>query len=565
MKKNELLSALWQYKTPLKYVGLFTACINLLYLVPSIYMLEVYDRVLTSYNLSTLTLLTLIVAFLFAIMSALEYVRSAVVIKIGEGLDNNLNQRIYTAAFLQNLKSKKINAGQAITDLTTIRQFVTGNGLFAFFDAPWFPIYLVVIFLFNFWMGLFALFSVVTLIALAWANEKLMQPHLEKANTFALQSGALATNNLRHADAIHAMGMLGSLRERWFSLHQQFLNSQAQGSMSAAYVTSLTKLFRLIMQSLILGLGALLAVKHEISPGMMIAGSILLGRALAPVDLIIGVWRQWGGVLTAYKRLNQLLADNPQPQSTFNLNKPLGNIELDAVGVLYDGVEDPSLRDITFKLDAGEILALIGQSGAGKSTLGKVIAGLIAPTYGKARLDTADIYEWNREDLGKYIGYLPQQPALLPGTVAENIARFSQQMDSEKVIAAAELAGVHELILRLPHGYETLVGEGGFGLSGGQLQRVALAQALFDDPALIILDEPNSNLDQASEQVLIETLQKLRSNGQTVICISHSTSLIRCSSKLLLLENGMIKVFESTQVALENMSAPSNPSASSGN
>lgn len=565
-KNSEILTSLNQYKSLFKYVGLFTAIINLLYLVPSIYMLEVYDRVMTSSNTATLLFLTIIILFLYLMMSALEYVRSAMVIKIGEQIDLSLNQRIYNASFSQNLKPKKINAGQAINDLTVIRQFVTGNGLFAFFDAPWFPIYLVVIFLFNVWMGAFALFSVVVLVSLAWINEKATEDPLKEANQFAIQSSTTATNVLRNPDSIHAMGMLSSHRMKWFNLHSQFLNAQAKGSMNAGYITALSKFFRLAMQSLILGLGALLAIEHQISSGMVIAGSILLGRALAPVDLLIGVWRHWTSVLSAFERLNLLLEHNPEIPASLQLPKPKGEIQLENITVKLEGRDQAVLQNISLQLEPGDCLAVIGLNGAGKSTFSKVLVGLITPTEGKARIDDSDIYLWDREDLGQYVGYLPQQPILFAGTIAENICRFSE-INSEKILKAATQAGIHEIILRLPKGYETPLGDGGQGLSGGQIQRIALAQALYNDPALIVLDEPNSNLDQSGEADLIQTLKTLQLNKQTVIFVSHSVNLIRQSSKLLLLENGMVKMFDHTNLALEKMTADSkvNQQASVGN
>lgn len=556
LSKTELSKSLLQFKSALFYVAIFTACINLLYLAPSIYMLEVYDRVLTSSNMSTLVFLSLIILFLFLIMSLLEYVRSAMVIKIGEKLDNTLNQKIYTAAFHQNLKSKKINAGQAIADLTTIRQFVTGNGLFAFYDAPWLPIYLLVIFLFNFWMGIFATVCVFVLVALAWANTQATDSPLKNANAYSVQSGAIATNSLRHADTIQAMGMVSAIRARWLNLHQKFLEAQADGSMRSGYLSAISKFFRLAMQSLILGLGAYLAIQHDISPGMMIAGSILLGRALAPVDMLIGVWKQWGGVVSAYGRLNQLLIENPENSEPLTLPKPSGKISVENIVLRFDGVEEPALKGIQFSIEAGECLALIGPSGAGKSTLGKLLVGLIKPNSGNVRIDSADISSWNLDELGQYMGYVPQQPTLFAGTIAENISRFGK-LDSDEIIRIANLAGVHDLILHFPKGYETLVGDGGEGLSGGQMQRIALAQALYGDPALIVLDEPNSNLDQFGEASLVETLRKLKQNKQTVIFISHNLNLIRHSDKLMFLEDGAIKFLAPTQVALDRLGSKS--------
>lgn len=560
IKNSQIFQSAVEFKPLIRYLALFTAAINLLYIVPSIYMLEVYDRVLTSSNPATLLFLTLIVIGLYIVMSALEYMRSGLVIKVGEKIDNNLNQRVFTAAFYQNLKSRKVNAGQALADLTVIRQFVTGNGLFAFFDAPWFPVYLIINFLFDFWIGLFTTCCVILLVVLAWINDQVTGPGLKEASEHSNVSMAQASNNLRHAETIHAMGMLGAMRARWFKSHQNFLDIQSTTSMRASHVSSISKFFRLAMQSLILGLGAWLAINHEISSGMMIAGSILLGRALAPVDLIIGVWKQWGAVVSAYGRLENLLSENLKDDSDFSLPEPIGTVALEEVYVRFEGAEQYALKNISLALQPGDCLAVIGQSGAGKSTLGKVLVGLIPPMAGKVRIDGADIYIWDREHLGKYVGYLAQQPALFAGTIAENICRFGD-VDSEKIIKAATLAGIHDLILHLPKGYETVVGDGGMGLSGGQIQRIALAQTLFDDPCLIVLDEPNSNLDQAGEAAFVETLAKLKAAGKTVVYITHSLHLIRHSDKLLLLENGVIKAFDVTQKVIEQLAAAASKAA----
>jgi len=553
LKKSQLFQSAVEFTPLIRYLAYFTAAINLLYIVPSIYMLEVYDRVLTSSNHATLLFLTLIVIGLYIVMSSLEYMRSGIVIKVGEKIDNNLNQRVFTAAFYQNLKSKKVNAGQALADLTVIRQFVTGNGLFAFLDAPWLPIYLLINFLFDFWIGLFATSCVILLVVLAWINDKATSPGMKEASEYSNTSMAQASNNLRYPEAIHAMGMLGAMRKRWFKTHLKFLDVQSTVSMRASHISSISKFFRLSMQSLILGLGAWLAINHEISAGMMIAASILLGRALAPVDQIISVWKQWGAVLAAYGRLEKLLEENVHPDSEFTLPMPLGSLQVDEVYVRFEDAEESALKNISLLLAPGECLAVIGPSGAGKTTLGKLLVGLITPMAGKVRIDGADIYNWDREHLGKYVGYLSQQPFLFSGTIAENICRFGE-VDSKKIIAAATLAGIHDLILHLPKGYETVVGDGGAGLSGGQIQLVAMSQAFYDSPCLIILDEPNSNLDQAGEATFEEALTKLKSAGQTIVYITHSINLIKYSDKLLILENGAVKAFDSTSRIIKQLS-----------
>lgn len=569
--KNEITEALMQFKKAFRSIGVFTACINLLMLVPSIYMMQVYDRVLASRNDFTLFMLSFMAMGLYALISALEHVRSMVVIRIGAKIDAFLNQRIYTAAFEQNLRGAGVNAGQALNDLTTIRQFVTGSGMFAFFDAPWFPLYLLVIFIFNPWVGLFALVSVSILIALAWINQWVSSAALTEASKVSVQSTSMATNNLRNAEVIEAMGMLPQIRERWFTLHNRFLHLQAEASRKAAVITAITKFVRTTVQSLILGVAALLVIKGEMSGGVMIAASILLGRTLSPVEQIIGVWKQWEGVLSAYKRLEDLLKRHPPRKAGMSLPPPDGNLSVDQVAACPPGTNRTVLRNVKFELSSGEVMGLIGSSGSGKSTLARLLVGVWPAAMGSIRLDGADVFQWSKDELGPFIGYLPQDIELFAGTIAENISRFGE-IDSTKVVAAAKLSGVHELILQMPEGYETRVGDGGAGLSGGQKQRIGLARALYGDPVFIVLDEPNSNLDDVGELALAQSILELKKRKKTVIIISHRPSIIRVTDKLMVLQAGAPIAFGPTQQVLDaiakaqqgNAQNPQNPQLSQG-
>jgi len=552
MPKNEITEALVKFKKVFYTIAAFTACVNILMLVPSIYMLEVYDRVLASRNETTLYMLSVMVLGLFALISVLEYIRSMVVIRIGAKMDSFLNNRVYTAAFEQNLRSTGVNAGQALNDLTTIRQFVTGNGMFAFFDAPWFPIYLLVIFVFNMWMGLFALVSVILLVALAWLNEVVSRKPLAEANTTAIRSSNLATNNLRNAEVIEAMGMLPNMRKRWYAEHVKFLKLQAEASQKASRIGSITKFVQIAVQSLILGVGALLVITGDVTSGMMIAGSILLGRALSPVQQIIGVWRQWSGVVSAYRRLEKLLADNPPRIAGMELPKPEGHLSVEGVTAAPPMVPVAVLKSVSFAINAGDCLGVIGPSGSGKSTLARLLVGVWRAAVGKVRLDGADVYLWNKDELGPHMGYLPQDIELFAGTISENIARFGE-VDSFQVVIAAKLAGVHDLILRLPEGYDTPIGDGGLGLSGGEKQRLGLARALYGNPSIIVLDEPNSNLDDIGEIALTQAIIRLRQLRKTVILISHRPSIIRETNKLLVLRDGMVSAFGPTDQVLKDL------------
>ncbi|MGS4820549.1 type I secretion system permease/ATPase [Raoultella terrigena] len=532
-------------------VGIFTAFINILMLVPSIYMLQVYDRVLPSGNEITLLMLTLIMLGMFGMMALLEYARSMVVIRIGAQLDMRLNSRIYTAAYEENLKNKSADAGHMLNDLTNVRQFLTGNALFAFFDVPWFPIYLLVIFLFNPWLGLFALVGSLILVALAIINEMVSKKPLSEASKLALQSGSLASTNLRNAEVIEALGMLPNIKGRWYDLHQRFLNSQRIASERATSIASVTKFVRLSLQSLVLGLGGWLAIDGHITPGMMIAGSILMGRTLAPIEQVINVWKSWSSAKLSYQRLVKLLEQNPPRGTNMSLPPPQGAVAVENVTATPPGSQgEPVLHNVSFAIQPGDVLGIIGPSASGKSTLARLLVGIWPVSEGIVRLDNADIYQWNKDELGPYIGYLPQDIELFAGTIAENIARFSE-IDAEKVIEAAKLAGVHELILRFPHGYDSIIGNGGAGLSGGQKQRIGLARALYDDPSLIVLDEPNSNLDDAGELALNQAVAALRQRNKTVILITHRTNLLSMTSKLLLLVNGKVNAFGPTNQVLQ--------------
>ncbi|CAI0821149.1 type I secretion system permease/ATPase [Serratia entomophila] len=543
---NEIIHAIRRHRRAFRDIGCFTAVINILMLVPSVYMLQVYDRVLPSGNDITLLMLTLIMLAMYAMMALLEYVRSMAVIRIGSQLDMRLNNRVYTAAFEANLKNGAADAGQMLNDLTTVRQFLTGSALFAFFDAPWFPIYLLVIFLFNPWLGLFALVGSLILIALAIANELVSRKPLGEASKLSIMSGGLASANLRNAEVIEALGMLPNLKRRWFSLHSRFLNSQRVASERAATVSSATKFVRISLQSLVLGLGGWLAIDGHITPGMMIAGSILMGRTLAPIEQVINVWKSWSAAKLSYHRLVKLLEQHPERGSGMSLPPPFGVLSVEGVTATPLGSKgEPVLRNVSFALQPGDVLGIIGPSASGKSTLARLLVGIWPVSAGIVRLDSSDIYQWNKDELGPHIGYLPQDIELFAGTIAENIARFNN-VNAEKVIEAARLAGVHELILHFPHGYDSVIGHGGTGLSGGQKQRIGLARALYGDPALVVLDEPNANLDDAGEHALHQAIRLLQQRNKTVVLITHRSNLLSITSKLLLLAHGAVTAFGPT-------------------
>lgn len=546
---NEMLAALTAYKRAFFNIGLFSAVINLLMLAPALYMLQVYDRVLASGNEMTLLMLTLMILGLFGLMGALEWVRSQVVIRLGTQMDMRLNQRVYDAAFEAQLSTGSPAAGQALNDLTSLRQFATGNALFAFFDAPWFPVYLWVIFMFSPWLGLLALGGAVLLMLLAWLNQRVSQGPLKAASELSVEATQQASAHLRNAEAIEAMGMLATLRGHWLAQHTAFLAQQNLASEKTASVGAWSKGVRLALQSLVLGLGALLAVQGQITAGMMIAGSILMGRVLSPIDQLIGVWKQWTSARLAYQRLESLLQAHPARPPRMALPDPRGELAVEQLSASAPGTRRATLSNLSFTLPAGQVLGVIGPSGCGKSTLARLLIGVWQPLAGKVRLDGAQLSQWDKQQLGPHLGYLPQDIQLFAGTIAQNIARFAQ-VDADKVLAAAQMAGVHSLILQMPEGYDTRLGDGGAGLSGGQKQRIGLARALYGLPALIVLDEPNANLDEAGEQALLQAIAQLKQLKRTLILITHKPNVLTLTDQLLILREGQLQAFGPTAKVL---------------
>lgn len=541
--RSELADAIFRLRRSFYSLAGFSGVINVMMLTPAIYMLQVYDRALVSRNVTTLTMLTILVIGLFLLMATLEMFRTRVLIRVGNCLDMDLNRRIFTAAFERNLSRAGGNPAQALQDLAQVRQFLTGNGLFAFFDAPWTPIYLLVAYLIHPLLGLVTLIGSLILVGLAYLTEKATQKPLAEANQAALSSASYANNNLRNAEVIEAMGMLPSIGKRWYQSHLRILEMQTLASDRAALISSTGRFVRITLQSLILGAGALLAIEGKITPGMMIACSILTGRALGPVEQVIASWKQLLGCRSAWGRLNEMLNDYPSRPPSMSLQRPLGMLAVENVyaGSPGTGTGNTILRGVSFNLSPGESLGIIGPSASGKSTLARLLVGVWPAQAGKVRLDGADIFTWNKGELGPWLGYLPQDVELFEGTIADNIARFGE-VDSDAVIRAARTTGVHEMILRLAQGYETRLGTDGSPLSGGQKQRIALARALYGEPNLIVLDEPNANLDDVGEKALVDALAQLKNRGATVIMISHRPNVLCAVDKVLMLRDGGVQM-----------------------
>ena len=539
-------------------VGAFSFAINVLLLVPAIYMLQIYDRVLSSRNEVTLYLLTLIMVGLFLLESLLELVRSRVLIRTGTALDLQLGSRLFDASFERYLRAGGGNAGQALGDLTNLRQFLTGKGLFAFFDAPWTPIFIAVIFLLHPWLGVFAFASALILFALAYVNERATGPMLDEAARLAQSASNYAGSNLRNAEVIEALGMLPNLRRRWFRRQTRFLAVQARASDRGAAVGAASRFSRLTLQSAILGAGALLVIENQLTPGGMIAASILLARALSPVDLAIATWRGLVSARTSYARLHALLESHPARGDAISLPRPQGSVSAESLVVGAPGSRQPILKGVSFRVPPGMIIAVVGPSASGKSTLARALVGVWGPMGGALRLDGADLHKWNKEELGPWIGYLPQDVELFEGTIAENIARFGA-LDSAAIVQAARKAGVHDMVLHMPQGYDTPIGESGAVLSAGQRQRVALARALYGDPALIVLDEPNSNLDEDGDAALLGALAEMKKEQRTVFVMSHRVNVLRVADAVMILAGGTIQAFGPRDSVLKGLRAKVRP------
>lgn len=548
-RRTELAQVVFQFRKTFYSLAAFSCVINVLGLTPSLYMLQVYDRVLTSRNETTLLMLTLLVAGLYLLSAALEFARSTVLIRVGNKLDMMLNQRVFNAAFERNLKMGGGNPSQALNDLTNVRQFLTGNALFAFFDTPWTPIYMAVGFMIHPLLGGIMLGGSIVLVFLAYLNNISTQKPLADANKAAIGASHFADNHLRNAEVIESMGMLPGLRARWAKQHERVLSLQTLASDRGARLSTLTRFVRMFLQSLILGAGALLVIAGDITAGMMIVCSILMGKALSPVEQVIGSWKTMLSAKESYGRLEEMLKNAPARGETLSLPKPKGDLTVENLIAGAPGQQATILRGVNFAATAGDVVGVIGPSASGKSTLARLLVGVWAPRVGHVRLDGADVYHWNKDELGPYMGYLPQDIELFDGTIAENIARFGE-VKSNQVIEAAQRAGVHDMILRFPQGYDTPLGLGGIALSGGQKQRIGLARAIYGTPALVVLDEPNSNLDDVGEAALVATIQNLKQLGTTVVLITHRMNILQVVDKLLVMREGAVTMFGPRQDVL---------------
>lgn len=549
-KPTILDQAISAMKPALIAAMVFSFFINILALVSPLYMLQVYDRVLSSRNVATLVVLTLIVIFLFLVYGALEALRTQVLVRGGLKFDALTRDPVFKSV-LDSTLNKRGSGGQAFRDMDQVREFLT-TGLIAFCDAPWTPVFIIVSWMLHPFFGILAIVSSVITFGLAIMNDRATNKPIGLATIASIAAQQDANATLRNAEVMKAMGMWGGLQARWRIRRDEQVAWQAAASDAGGAVMSGIKVFRQIVQTLILGGGAYLAIKGEISPGSMIAGSILVGRALAPIEGAIGQWKGFIGARGAWDRLQDMLRAEADRDDHMDLPEPRGVLSAEAASIIPPGAKAPTMRQASFRIDAGAAVAIVGPSAAGKSSLLRGIVGVWPCAAGVIRLDGYDLRQWDPEKLGRHIGYLPQDIELFSGTVAQNIARFGE-FEANDVIEAAKMAGVHEMIQALPDGYDTAIGEGGASLSGGQRQRLALARALFRQPALIVLDEPNASLDQVGEAALTQAMAKLKAAGRTVVFATHKVNILSQADYIMVINQGVISDFGERDVMLAKL------------
>lgn len=538
-------------------IGLMSALVNILYLTGSLFMMEVYDRVLPSRSLPTLVALFAIVAVLYAFQGLFDALRGRLLVRLSDRLDQALSSRIYDAVIgLQLRQPVSGRQAQPLRDLDTIRSFLSGSGPIALFDLPWLPFYIAICFAFHFWLGVTALAGAFILTVITLMTELVSRHPVEAAAGHSAKRNRLAETSRRNADIISVMGMASPLRARWQADNRAYVREQRSASDIASGFGVASKVLRMLLQSGILAVGAWLVINEQATPGIIIAGSILSARALAPVDLAIANWKGFIAARQSRRRLEKTLALLPDGAARMDLPAPHALLSVERVGAIPPEAAEPVLQEIAFTLAAGSALGVIGASGSGKSSLARLLVGLWRPLKGSIRLDGATLDQWPAEALARHIGYMPQSVELLDGTIAENIASFDPQARSEGIIAAARAARIHDLVVSLPDGYSTEVGETGRQLSAGQKQRIALARALYGDPFLVVLDEPNSNLDSEGEDALTAAILGIRERGGVAVIIAHRPSALLAVDKVLMLADGRQQAFGPKEEVLAKVLRP---------
>lgn len=531
-----------EFRSVVLGVAVFSLFANLLLLTPTLYMLQIYDRVMLSRSGLTLIAVSLIALCGFGVIAFSEWARSRILVRAGVRFDERLNSEVFKANFEAALNRGQHKPAEAFNDLTNLRQFITGNGVFAFFDAPWTPIYIAVSWMLHPTLGLLSIVFALILLLTALFGHLLTRDSHAKAQTASRNVSNFVQSKLRNADAVHAMGMLDGLKSRWRELHQRQLDVAGRIQDHSQRFQSLTKFLQYTQQAMVLAAGALLVIRGELTPGAMIAANVLMARALQPMQMMVGIWKSFMAARLSYQRLAALLRAHP-PRSGLHVPETLRpEIIIEHLVATVEGRERPILDGVSATIRPGEVIAILGPSGSGKSTLLRCILGIWPQTQGTVRLDGEPVCDWDRSELGRHLGYLPQDIELLEGSVAENIARFGV-VDTKKVIAAAQAAGVHAMILRFPQGYDMPMGQVGGTLSGGQRQRIGLARALYDEPALILLDEPDANLDDAGGAALVKAIRMLKEKGRTVIVVTHRGPLVKLADRVIHMNQGRIQAF----------------------
>jgi PrtD family type I secretion system ABC transporter len=551
VRRSELGDALRACRSAFIGVGVMSCMINLLYLTGSLFMLEVYDRVLPSRSVPTLVGLAILAGGLYIAQGVLDLIRGRILGRIGTALDESLNRRVFDAVVRVPLMLGGRSDGlQPLRDLDNVRSFLGSMGPGAFFDLPWLPFYLAICFAFHVMIGLTALVGAIILITLTIVTEFMSRTPAREAMGLAARRNDLAASSRRNAEVLVAMGMSGRLTGRWSEANQKYLAGNQRASDVSGGLGAIAKVMRMMLQSAVLAVGAYLVIHQEATAGIVIAGSILSARALAPVDLAIAHWKGFMAARQSWRRLNRLLESLPAPTAQTLLQNPSSRLSVEAVSIAPPGEQKLVVQDVTFAIEAGTGLGVIGPSGSGKSSLVRALVGVWQPLRGKVRLDGAALDQWSSDVLGRHIGYLPQDVELFAGSVAQNICRFDSEASSETIIAAAKEAGVHQMIIKMRDGYDTQIGEHGAALSAGQAQRVALARALYGDPFLIVLDEPNSNLDTEGDEALTRAVRAARERGAIVVVVAHRPIGIEAVDQLLVLKDGRMQAFGPKETVL---------------
>jgi len=553
---NVLTRALTEGKQPFAVAAVFSFFSNVLYLALPLYTYQIYGSVLVTQSQATLLVLTCVTLFVFMVSGAIDDVRARILINYGVLLDQRVSGRIFSALFDAAVRGDPNARAQGLRDLDTFRQTLTGVAAAAFFDVPWIPVFLVVLYFIDPLVGVITTGGAIALLILALTQERVIRPTQREASDAALKSYAFTEAALRNGEVVRAMGMLPTLGATWAGHRRVTIERGAAAAEQSNMFTDIIKCVRMGIQVLIIAIGAYLIIKGKIHSGMLFANMILASRALQPIEKIVGSWEPLNNMARAHGRLMAFLARaEPAPAATA-LPRPAGRLQVEGLNYAPQGATKLLLGNINFALEPGETLGVIGPSGAGKSTLARLLMGIWRANSGVVRLDGADVFSWDRGDFGRHVGYLPQDTELFAGTVRHNIARFRSDVTDEEVVRAAQLAGAHDLILHMPKGYETDVGEGGHTLSAGQRQRVGLARAMLGDPAFIVLDEPNASLDAEGEDALLKALDSMKANGATVVIISHKPSIFRAADKMLVLREGRIELFGPREQVMARLMKP---------